>query len=93
MNRKNDKCLQVGAIVSLKGKNKRIMITGFLPSYDIDGENSFNYTGSFYPEDFLTGASASSWHPHSERPFHVSVVYFSSLLQYAIHSSSLNALK
>ena len=53
------KLLPIGTVVLLKGGTKRLMITGFYPAKDNDGDiQLYDYCGVGYPEGVLTTKKA-----------------------------------
>ncbi len=52
----NEKYLPIGSVVRLKGAEKSLMITGFLPieTEKKDGNKVWDYCGCVYPEGVIT---------------------------------------
>lgn len=48
----NNKLLPIGTVVTLKGIEKNLMITGFCQQ-DLENGNKYDYCGCLYPEGYL----------------------------------------
>ena len=67
------KYLPIGTVVILKEGKKRLMITGFCPTADSDGEKKiFDYCGVIFPEGMITTKSMLLFnHNQIKKIFHM----------------------